>query len=145
MTQEPGSRLDAALCQAPPSSAVQPSGPMVEMNKEISPAVDAIVTGHWHALVNCMLPDPSGNPRPVVEAANHGRLINEINLQLDPATGDVLRDRTTSVNHANMRTVEPDPQVLRMAQYWRDQLVQRRNEQVAEITGDLTRALADPE
>lgn len=127
------------------NDCTNPSGPMVEMNEQISPAVDAIITGHWHALGNCALPDPAGNPRPVVEAANHGRLINEINLQLDPATGEVLRDRTISTNHANTRTVTPDPEVLRMAQHWRDRLEQRKNEPVTDIAGDLTRTSADAE
>ncbi len=122
-----------------------PSGPVVEMNGEISAAVDAIVTGHWHALGSCMLPDPAGDPRPVVAAANHGRLINEISLELDRATGDVLRDRTVSTNHANTRTVTPDPEVLRMARYWRDRLAERRDEPVAEITGDLSLTSTDPE
>ncbi|MFF4763316.1 bifunctional metallophosphatase/5'-nucleotidase [Streptomyces sp. NPDC001292] len=127
------------------NDCTNPSGPMVEMNKQIAPAVDAVVTGHWHALGNCMLPDPAGNPRPVVEAANHGRLISEINLQLDPETGDVLRDRTVAINHANTRTVTPDPEVLRMAKYWRDRLAERRNEPVADIAGDLARTSADAE
>ncbi|MEV5831434.1 bifunctional metallophosphatase/5'-nucleotidase [Spirillospora sp. NPDC052242] len=118
---------------------VDPSGPMVEYNARISPDVDAIVTGHWHALVNCMLPDPAGNPRPVVEAANHGRLINEIGLHLDPRTGEVLRDRTTSVNHANTQDVPPDPKTLEIADHWRKKAVERGNTPVATVTGDLTR------
>ncbi|MGK5739950.1 bifunctional metallophosphatase/5'-nucleotidase [Micromonospora sp. URMC 103] len=122
------------------NDCVDPSGPAVEFNQRITPDVDAIVTGHWHALVNCMLPDPAGNARPVVEAANHGRLINEINLQLDRRTGEVLRDRTTSVNHANTQDVTPDPETLRIAAYWRDQMAKRGASPVAEVTADLTRA-----
>lgn len=122
-----------------------PFGPVVDMNAQITPAVDAIVSGHWHALVNCSLPDPAGNPRPVVEAANHGRLISEITLRLDPVTGDVLREQTVSTNHASTRDVTPDPEVLEMAAYWRDRLAERRDEPVGEITGDLTRTSADPE
>ncbi|SNS76315.1 5'-nucleotidase [Asanoa hainanensis] len=105
--------------------------------------VRAIVTGHWHALVNCMLPDPAGNARPVVEAANHGRLFNEINLQLDPRTGEVLRDRTTSVNHVNTRDVAPDPSTLRIAEYWRQQLVLRGNTVATRVTAPLTRSVGD--
>ncbi|MBC6468682.1 bifunctional metallophosphatase/5'-nucleotidase [Actinomadura alba] len=122
---------------------VNPFGPAVDFNARITPDVDAIVTGHWHALVNCTLPDPAGNPRPVVEAANHGRLINEINLQLDPKTGEVLRDRTTSVNHANTKDVTPDPETLRIAEYWRKRSVERGNTPVAKVTADLTRAPGD--
>jgi 5'-nucleotidase len=122
---------------------VNPFGPAAVFNARISPDVDAIVTGHWHALVNCMLPDPAGDPRPVVEAANHGRLINEINLQLEPETGEVLRDRTTSVNHANTKDVTPDPETLRIAEYWRQKSVTRGNTPVAKVTADLTRAPGD--
>ncbi|MBE1487586.1 bifunctional metallophosphatase/5'-nucleotidase [Plantactinospora soyae] len=122
---------------------VDPFGPAEEFNRRITPDVDAIVTGHWHALVNCMLPDPAGNPRPVVEAANHGRLINEINLRLDPVTGEVLRDRTTSVNHPNTQDVTPDPETLRIADYWRGQLAKRSNAPVARVTADLTRSAVE--
>ncbi|MEV4756987.1 5'-nucleotidase C-terminal domain-containing protein [Micromonospora sp. NPDC049559] len=125
------------------NECVNPSGPVEEFNRRITPDVDAIVTGHWHALVNCMLPDPAGAPRPVVEAANHGRLINEINLRLDPRTGEVLRDRTTSVNHANTRDVAPDAETLRIAEYWRQQLVVRGNTPVAAVTAPLTRSTGD--
>ncbi|XVQ07009.1 bifunctional metallophosphatase/5'-nucleotidase [Spirillospora sp. CA-255316] len=125
------------------NECVNPSGPVVDLNARITPDVDAIVSGHWHALVNCMLPDPAGNPRPVVEAANHGRLINETNLQLDPSTGEVLRGLTTSVNHANTKDVTPDPQTLRIADYWRRQMVARGNTPAATVTADLTRAPND--
>lgn len=122
-----------------------PSGPIVDMNKEISPAVDAIVTGHWHATTNCSLPDPAGNPRPIVEAANHGRLISEINLQIDRGTGDVLRDRTVARNVPNTKDIAPDPGAQKIAKYWQDKVPARRAETIGQITGDLTRATKDPE
>ena len=127
------------------NDCTKPFGPVVEMNKEISSAVDAIVTGHWHALVNCMLPDPAGQPRPVVEPANHGRLLNEINLTIDRATGDVVRSATRSTNHANTRDIAPDPEVAAMAAHWSARLAQRRAQPVAQITGDLNRTSSDPE
>jgi 5'-nucleotidase len=124
------------------NDCIDPFGPAVEeFNNRISPDVDAIVTGHWHALVNCSLPDPAGNPRPVVEAGNHGRLINEITLQLDPATGEVVRDQTTSTNHPNTRDVPPDAETLRLARYWRERLAERANTPVASVTADLTRSV----
>ena len=127
------------------NDCTDPFGPVFEMNKEISPAVDAIVTGHWHALVNCSLPDPEGNPRPVVEAANHGRLLNEITLELDRDTGDVVREATRSTNHPNTRDVTPDAAVLALEAYWKGRLEQRRGEHVARISGDLTRTSTDRE
>ncbi|RBM10373.1 bifunctional metallophosphatase/5'-nucleotidase [Prauserella sp. PE36] len=116
-----------------------PSGPVVELNEQIDPAVDAIVTGHWHAQVNCMLPDPAGNPRPVVEAGDAGKLINEIELRLDARTGEVVRELTRSVNHPNTRDVPPDPEILGMTAYWKERLAERANTPVATVTEDLTR------
>ncbi len=117
-----------------------PFGPVVEFNRAISPAVDAIVTGHWHGTVNCMLPDPAGTPRPVVQAGNHGHLISEINLKLDPRTGEVLRERTASVNHAVTQDVPRDAETERIAAYWRARLAERATQRIGTIAGDLTRA-----
>ncbi len=118
---------------------VNPSGPAIDLARQVSPSIDAIVTGHWHAAFNCSLPDPAGNPRPVVEAANHGRLINEINLQLDRRTGEVLRPATTSVNHAVTRDVAPDPKIQKVVDYWAAAGDRKYAEPVATITGDFTR------
>lgn len=118
---------------------VNPRGPAIDVARAVTPQIDAVVTGHWHAAFNCSLPDPAGNPRPVVEAANHGRLINEINLQLDPRTGEVLRDKTTSTNHAVTRDVQPDAGIQRIVDYWTAAGERRYAEPVATITGDFTR------
>ncbi|MEV0804286.1 bifunctional UDP-sugar hydrolase/5'-nucleotidase [Kribbella sp. NPDC050281] len=118
---------------------VNPTGPAVELARTVTPQIDAIVTGHWHAAFNCSIPDPDGNPRPVVEAANHGRLINEINLQLDGRTGEVLRDKTTSANHAVTRDVTPDPKIQKIVDYWAAAGDRKYAEPVATITGDFTR------
>jgi 2',3'-cyclic-nucleotide 2'-phosphodiesterase (5'-nucleotidase family) len=118
---------------------VNPTGPAIDLARKVTPQIDAIVTGHWHAAFNCSVPDPAGNPRPVVEAANHGRLINEINLQLDRRTGEVLRDKTTSTNHAVTRTVTPDPKIQKIVDYWAAEGDRKYAEPVATITGDFTR------
>ncbi|WP_035812974.1 bifunctional metallophosphatase/5'-nucleotidase [Jiangella gansuensis] len=125
------------------NDCVDPFGPAVDFNAEIDPAVDAIITGHWHGLVNCMLPDPDGVPRPVVQAGNHGHLISEITLELDPSTGDVVRERTGSTNHPNTQDVAPDPEALRIAEYWRARLAERNATEVATITADIRRAPGD--
>lgn len=120
-------------------NCVNPSGPAIELARKVTPQIDAIVTGHWHAAFNCGIADPAGNPRPVVEAANHGRLINEINLQLDRRTGEVLRDKTTSTNHPVTRDVTPDARIQRIVDYWTAAGARKYAEPVATITGDFTR------
>lgn len=121
------------------NDCVNPTGPAIELARKVTPQIDAIVTGHWHAAFNCSIPDPAGNPRPVVEAANHGRLISEINLRLDRRTGEVLRDRTTSTNHPVTRDVTPDPKLQRIVDHWTAAGDRKYAEPVATITGDFTR------
>lgn len=117
-----------------------PFGPIFDFAKEASPAIDAIVSGHWHAKFNAMIDDPAGNPRPVVEAANHGRLLNEMNLSIDRDTKDVVRKLTTSTNHPVTRDIPADPEIEKMVSYWADRGKERYAEPVAKLTGDLTRA-----
>ncbi|MGH8795108.1 MAG: bifunctional metallophosphatase/5'-nucleotidase, partial [Stackebrandtia sp.] len=115
------------------------SGPLLDMAERVSPDIDAIVGGHWHWRFNCMLPDPAGNPRPVVEPGQHGDVVNEINLALDPATGEVLREETTAENHPNTHDVTPDPDMQAIVDYWADQGAQRHARHLADLDGEFTR------
>jgi 5'-nucleotidase len=121
------------------NAGTNPSGPVFQLAANASPDIAAIVTGHWHCRFNMMVPDPNGVPRPVVEAGNHGSLINEITLKLDPDTGAVIRELTTSVNHANTRDVPVDKELQDIADYWSGQGTKRYATPLARITGDFTR------
>ncbi|GAA1115661.1 bifunctional metallophosphatase/5'-nucleotidase [Kribbella jejuensis] len=121
------------------NAGTNPSGPIFQLAANASPDIAAIVTGHWHCRFNMMVPDPNGVPRPVVEAGNHGSLINEINLKLDPSTGEVIRELTTSTNHANTRDVPVDEELQYIADYWTAKGKKRYATPLAKITGDFTR------
>lgn len=116
-----------------------PTGPCFTLAQQASPDISAFVTGHWHAQFNGMVPGPDGVLRPVVEAGCHGKMINEITLKLDPQTGEVVKDMTTSINHANTHDIPPDPEVQKIVNYWVDQGVKRYNTALAVQSGDLTR------
>ncbi|HEY3514303.1 MULTISPECIES: bifunctional metallophosphatase/5'-nucleotidase [Kribbella] len=121
------------------NAGTNPSGPVFQLAANASPDIAAIVTGHWHCRFNMMVPDPNGVPRPVVEAGNHGSLINEINLKLDPRTGEVIRELTTSTNHANTRDVPVDEELQDIADYWTAKGQKRYATPLAKVTGDFTR------
>ncbi|KKK38247.1 hypothetical protein WQ57_10175 [Mesobacillus campisalis] len=122
------------------NECVNPRGPVIDFAREASAEIDAIFTGHWHASFNCSIEDPEGNPRPVIEGSNHGRLISEMNLWIDPVTKDVVREHTTSDNHAVTRDIQPDPEIERMVTYWAERGNERFAQPVAKLTGDITRA-----
>ncbi|MDJ0382245.1 5'-nucleotidase C-terminal domain-containing protein [Streptomyces sp. G-G2] len=109
---------DGAVAGEAFDSGSAPSGPAYELALRVSADIDAIVTGHWHRAFTMMLPDPAGRPRPFVEAGCHGQIVNEITLRLDPVTGAVVRELTTSTNHPNTRDVPADPGLREVVEYW---------------------------
>jgi 5'-nucleotidase len=109
----------------------------IEYAKVISPAIDVIITGHWHANYNGFLDDPDGNPRPIVQGGHHGKLITEINLFIDPETKDVIRDKTRCRNIPNTRDVPQDPEVAQIVSYWGERAQVKRLEPVARLVADV--------
>ncbi|GAA4600807.1 bifunctional metallophosphatase/5'-nucleotidase [Actinoallomurus liliacearum] len=121
------------------NSGVNPTGPAFDLAAKADPDIAAIITGHWHCRFNMMIPDPNGVPRPVVEAGYYGQVINEIHLKLDRDTGRVIRELTTSTNHAVTRDVPVDPQIQDIADYWSRSSDKLYATPIARQTGDLTR------
>lgn len=130
---------DGAHAGPDPTTGTHPSGPAYELARRVSPAIDAVVTGHWHHRFTMSVPDPDGVPRPFVEAGCHGQVVNETVLRLDPGTGRVVRELTTSVNHPNTRDIAPDPGMERITAYWAGQAAARARTPVGRQTGSFTR------
>lgn len=96
-------------------------GPIVDIVRGASPAVDVFVSGHTHQTYIC---DIDG--RLVTSAFSYGRILTEIDLTLDPVSGDVLQK--SAINHVvRNQGMAPD-------------------EELAEFVADLTAraAAADP-
>jgi 5'-nucleotidase len=68
------------------------SGPIVEIVKQFDKAVDLVVSGHTHRAYNCQI-----DGRLVTSADKYGTLVSEIDLVLDPRTGDVREARAENV------------------------------------------------
>ena len=61
------------------------SGPIVEIVKKLDKAVDLVISGHTHRAYNCRI-----DGRVVTSADKYGTLVTQIDLVLDPRTGDVI-------------------------------------------------------
>jgi 5'-nucleotidase len=83
----------------------------VDIAANLSPEIDAVITGHTHTAYNCVLPDPAGNPRIVTSAAAFGRVITEVNLTINSRSHNVMREASTATNHLVTRTVQKDAAV----------------------------------
>jgi 5'-nucleotidase len=131
--------------QTPPPGAVDAcvgiSGPIVEINGALDPAIDAVITGHTHLPYNCLLPDPVGTDRIVTSAYSFGRVVSEISLVLDKRTKDVRRDLSAATNHPVIRAnVTPDPAITAVIAKWKPLSTELGSRVVGSITGDITRA-----
>lgn len=87
-TGEPGSTMEwnDAGCAAR-------RGAIFEIEKQLSPAVDVVLSGHSHQGYNCVI-----KGRPVMQATAQGRGLSVLDLVLDPKTGDVDRSRSLHRN-----------------------------------------------
>ncbi|MCW2578511.1 MAG: Endonuclease/exonuclease/phosphatase [Blastococcus sp.] len=108
------------------------TGPIVDINENVVPAVDLIVSAHTHAAYNCRLEDPLGNQRLVTQAGFYGKLITDIRLSIDPLTGDVDRAATYEATNVPVLRDDPDRDVQAIVDYWNARSAEARNEVVGE-------------
>lgn len=115
-------------------------GPATAIAKGVSAGVDAIFTGHSHQQYNCVIDDPAGNPRPVIQGASFGRLLSVVDLKVDKRTRDVVRSATVAHNEIVTRDVTPDPAVQKLVDTAKTASAPIANKQVGTITADLKAA-----
>ncbi len=130
--------------QTPPPGDVDAcvgiSGPVVDINNALSPAIDVMITGHTHLPYNCTLPDPAGRPRIVTSAYSYGRVVSEVNLVLDKRTRDVRRRLSSATNHKVVQSeLTPDPALTTVIEKWQPLFDDAGNDPVGTITADINR------
>ena len=64
-------------------------GPIFDIERRLSPAVDVVLSGHSHQGYRCVI-----DGRPVMQAVALGRGLSVLDLALDPKTRDVDRSRS---------------------------------------------------
>ncbi|MFC8387210.1 bifunctional metallophosphatase/5'-nucleotidase [Streptomyces sp. NPDC057238] len=115
------------------------SGPIADIAKDITPQVDALVTGHTHNAYVCTIPDPAGKPRMVTSAASFGRLYTDTTLTYDRATGDIARTAVKSANHVVTRDVPKAPDMTALIGKWNTLAAPIGNRPIGYISGDVVR------
>ncbi|MER5788081.1 bifunctional metallophosphatase/5'-nucleotidase [Streptomyces sp. NPDC001980] len=113
------------------------SGPIVDIAKNVTPAVDALVTGHTHTAYVCTIDDPAGNPRMVTSAASFGRLYTDTTLTYDRRTGDIARTAVQSANHVVTRDVAKAPDMTELIGKWNTLAAPIGNRAIGYISADV--------
>ncbi|MEV7002244.1 bifunctional metallophosphatase/5'-nucleotidase [Streptomyces sp. NPDC093982] len=126
-------------CEAP-GAGDGVSGPIVDIAKNITPQVDALVTGHTHAAYVCSIDDPSGKPRMVTSAASFGRLYTDTTLTYDRYTGDIARTAVKSANRVVTRDVPKAPDMTQLIGKWNTLAAPIGNRAIGYISADIPSA-----
>jgi 5'-nucleotidase len=110
------------------------TGPIVDIADGMSDAIDVVVSGHTHQAYNCVI-----DGKVVTSAGNNGRLVTDIDLQLDRRTGDVIDSATRVDNVVVARTVPADPTQTALIARYREALGPIATEVVGEAATAIGR------
>ncbi|WP_020693412.1 5'-nucleotidase C-terminal domain-containing protein [Aeromicrobium massiliense] len=127
---------------------VADGGAFADIVTKTDPAVDAIFTGHTHKEYawNAPVPGVAGKTRPVVQTGSYGERIGQVQLKVDPDTGEVVSytagnvARTTAADDTLAATY---PRVAEVKTIVDDALAKAKalgEQPVATISADITTA-----
>lgn len=123
----------AQVAPAPYNGCKGISGAIVDIVNRFDPEVDVVISGHTHKAYNCVL-----NNKLVTSAASYGRLVTDIDLTLDPGTGEVV---AISANNAIVtRDVPKDGFISALIEKYRTISLPLASRSVGSITADITRS-----
>ncbi|HVM17009.1 MAG TPA: bifunctional metallophosphatase/5'-nucleotidase [Gaiellaceae bacterium] len=109
------------------------SGPIVALTHLMSNEIDVVVSGHTHQAYNCRI-----GTKLVTSAGSFGRLITDIDLEIDRATGKVVTKR--AINRIVTRDVPRDARQTELVERYRRLAAPLANRVIGRITADITRA-----
>ncbi|UYQ63009.1 bifunctional metallophosphatase/5'-nucleotidase [Streptomyces peucetius] len=122
------------------------SGPIADIAKNITPRVDALVTGHTHQAYVCTIPDPSGKPRMVTSASSYGKLYTDTTLTYDRRTKDIVRTSVKSANHVVSRDQPKAQDMTDLITRWNELAAPIANRPQGFISADINgRGATTPE
>jgi 5'-nucleotidase len=108
------------------------SGPIVDIVQRTSDDVDLFITGHTHQAYNCVI-----DGRIVTSAASFGRVVTDIDLVIDRATGDMVS--ATANNNIVTRDVPLDPFLTTLVTKYQTLVAPLENRVIGSITATITR------
>jgi 5'-nucleotidase len=100
------------------ADAPKVTGPVATLVGKLDGEVDVVVAGHYHAFTNAWLPNAAGRQVLVTQAYSAGAAFDQIDLEVDPATGEVVASSAEivpAVAGVGPGSV-PDPAVARVVE-----------------------------
>jgi 5'-nucleotidase len=95
------------------------SGEVIREARQMSDAVDLVVSGHTHSPLNVRVPNADGHgDKLVVQSWSYGVAYDRVRLTIDRKTGEVVR-KSAVLEHTDRRGARPDPRVAALVRRYR--------------------------
>ena len=108
----------------------------------LDPDVDVVLSGHTHAFTNAYLENAGKNPVLVTQAYSYGRAFADVDIVIDPLTGDVVH-ASARVVPAHKNGTSPDPEALALLEACEAAVEPLTGRVVTTTSADLTRLQTD--
>lgn len=115
------------------------SSPIIDIAKNLDPAIDMVISGHTHQPYVCNIPDPAGQLRLVTSASSFGRLFTETEFKYNYQTRDILRGTVTSSNMIVDRAVPKNAAQTTLISEYQDYVRPIASKVIGRINDDVTR------
>jgi 5'-nucleotidase len=112
------------------------SGPIVDIVNRTTSQVDLFVTGHTHTAYNCVI-----DGRPVTSASSFGRLLTDIDLELDRRSRDVVQ--VSANNQIVTQNVFKAMDMTQLIERYTEIAAPLRDRPIGRISADITRTPDD--
>ena len=110
------------------------TGEIITETQQMSDEVDVVISGHSHSFLNTTV-----DGKLVVQSYSYGTAFADVNLTIDPATGDVV-DATADVIRTCTNNVQPDAELAALVAEYQEQIAPIANEVIGTAATDIRRA-----
>ena len=124
-----------------------PRGAIFDIARELDAAIDIVLSAHTHRGYNCIV-----DGRVIVQAASYGRLVSVVDIEIDRASGKIVRERTHARNvpvpngvrtpyrlRAAYPPLAPDPKIEAIVEHYRKLAAPLAQRPVGRIAADFDR------
>jgi 5'-nucleotidase len=123
-----------------PGDAGAARGEILDEAAQMSGAVDVVIAGHSHSLLNLRVPNADGpGDKLVVEALSYGVAYDRVDIAVDRATGDVV-EKSGAVPSTRHSEVAPDPVTGELIRGYAERVAPLAGRVVGGADAPLTRA-----
>ncbi|GLW96448.1 bifunctional metallophosphatase/5'-nucleotidase [Microtetraspora sp. NBRC 16547] len=140
---------DSVAANQSPDACPVTSGAGKTIATNLSADVDLVVMGHSHQAYICTTTDPAGNTRYFTQGSSFGRVLTQIDFQVDRKTGDVIRSSVTADNKVvavngelnkdlDITKYDADRKIEKLVSYWQDEVSAKANAPVGKITAEIS-------